>query len=595
MQSGKPGRGSSNDWTEAFLGRSIRSNIDETHYPPQQIKNYITELVNKPELVHTPEFVNRPNPSGVRNHSLGHSKVAYHRGRVYWKKRRENLCAISSAVVPVSEHKKGDPRPYTAVKIAGESITGLLDSGASISCLGRGATDFLNRHGLQYSRVHSNVNTADGTSQTVLGYLDTTIEYGNQFRLCRIYIVPSLSQSLYLGIDFWNSFGIVPATIAELEVPSIDPNQHDLTAHQKGRLDQVVNLFPSFATKGLGRTMLTTHIIDTGSASPIKQRHYPVSPAVQALIDQELDRMLSMGVIEESNSAWSSPVVVVKRANGKPRLCLDVRRVNAVTTKDAYPTPIVEGLLSRLSDTRFISAIDLKDAFWQIGLEEESREKTAFSVPGRPLYQFRVMPFGLCNAPQRLCRLMDKVIPHELRHRIFVYLDDLLVVSPDFDTHLLLLQEVATRLQSAGLTINVEKSRFCLREVHYLGYIVGNGCLKTNPDRVAAITSYPQPTTVKQLRRFLGMAGWYRRFLANFASISAPLTDLLKKTGKFVWSEQAQDSFNSLKASLSSAPILTNPNFDKQFECDACSTGVGGVLCQEDDNGDSRPIAFMSH
>lgn len=169
------------------------------------------------------------------------------------------------------------------------------------------------------------------------------------------------------------------------------------------------------------------HTIDVGNAEPIKQRYYPVSSVVQKVIDQELEMMISMGVIEESTSSWSSPVTVVRESNGKARLCLDVRKLNVVTKKDAYPTPIVKGLFSRLTDTRFILSIGLKYAFWQIGLDEASRDKTAFSVPGHPLYQFRVMPFGICNAPQRLCRLMDKVIPHELRFRVFVYLDDLLI------------------------------------------------------------------------------------------------------------------------------------------------------------------------
>lgn len=163
-----------------------------------------------------------------------------------------------------------------------------------------------------------------------------------------------------------------------------------------------------------------------------------------------------MGVIEESTIAWSLPVVVVKKSNGEARLCLNVRKLNAVTKKDAYPKPIVEELLKRLTDTRYVSSIDLKDAFWQIRLDEASKEKR------HPLYQFRIMPF---NAPQRLCLLMDKVIPNKIRHRVFFYLDDLLVVSPDLETHFKLLGQVAERLRKAKLTINIEKCKFCLKEL----------------------------------------------------------------------------------------------------------------------------------
>lgn len=195
------------------------------------------------------------------------------------------------------------------------------------------------------------------------------------------------------------------------------------------QLETIKAMFRSFAVLGLGRTTLEEHVIEvTNEDIPIKQRHYPVSPVIQELLYKELDRMLSLGVIEHSNSSWSSPVTLVRKET-KNRLCLDARKVNMRTIKDAYPLPHIEGILSRLQDTKYISAIDLKDAFWQIPLERKSREKTAFTVPGRPLYQFTVMPFGLCNAAQRMCRLMDKAIPAVLRNHVFVYLDDLLVVS----------------------------------------------------------------------------------------------------------------------------------------------------------------------
>lgn len=169
--------------------------------------------------------------------------------------------------------------------------------------------------------------------------------------------------------------------------------------------------------------------------------------------------------------------------------------------------PNIDGILSRLPPVYCISKIDLKDAFWQIKLDKDSKQKTAFTVPNRPLYQFTRMPFGLCNAPQALCRLMDIVIPYQLKSHVFVYLDDLLVVSNDFDTHLTDLLEVATHLRKAGLTINISKSHFALKKVKYLGYIVGNGTLQVDDDKVMAIKEFPKPKSIKQVRRFLGMTG----------------------------------------------------------------------------------------
>jgi len=189
--------------------------------------------------------------------------------------------------------------------------------------------------------------------------------------------------------------------------------------------------------------------------------------------------MLGLGVIKESNISWSSPVTLVQKGP-KNRLCLDARKVNSRTIKDAYPLPYIEGLLSRLQEAYYISATDLKDAFWQISLGSKSRERTAFTVPGRPLYQFTVMPFGLSNAAQRMCRLIDKVIPAALRENAFVYLDDLLVSSPTFEVYVVMLSQVSVCLQRAELTINVDKSKFCYSQARYLGYVVGG---KMHPNR----------------------------------------------------------------------------------------------------------------
>lgn len=522
----------------------------------------------------------------------------------YWKSVRLSKRLLKLSEISELTNEK-DPRPHATVTIGDHSITGLLDSGASISCLGKGAEKFAELLDLKVKNVVSTVKTADGVKQRVIGYVDAPVSYNSTIKLVRLYLIPSLSQDLYLGIDFWNIFGIKPTIISSIEMPMSsfenettpsNPNVHNLSGKQLQALQQVITLLPSSEIEGLGKTDVLRHAINTNDATPVKQRHYPVSPAVQKEMYSELDRMLSLGVIEESNSPWNSPIVMVRKHCGKARLCLDSRAVNNVTIKDAYPLPIIDGILSRLSETYYISSIDLKDAFWQIELDPSSREKTAFTVPGRALYQFARMPFGLCNAAQTMCRLMDRVISPELREFVFVYIDDLMIVSADFEAHVQRLRAVAECLRKANLTINVEKSKFAMREIKYLGYIVGNGCLKTDPEKISAIADFPQPKTIRQLRRFLGLAGWYQRFIANFSEITAPLTDLKGTADKFLWNDQAQSAFELLKEKLTSAPILSHPDFTRPFtiQCDASTTGVGSVLCQVDANGDEHPIAFMS-
>lgn len=308
------------------------------------------------------------------------------------------------------------------------------------------------------------------------------------------------------------------------------------------------------------------HVIELDSnARPVKQRYYPISPAIERLVHGEIDTMLQLGVIEEApHSPWSSPVVLVRKAD-KVRLCLDSMKINSMTVIDAFPLPLTDGILSRLPKAEYISSLDLRRAFWQIPLSEKSRDLTSFTVPNRPLYRYCVMPFGLCNAPQALCLLMDRVITSQVKDEVFVYLDDLFIITETFEKHMSVLSQVAFALRNAGLTINAQKSKFCIKEVNYLGYVVGNGTLKTDPDKVSAVTNYSSPTSVKQLRRFLGMAGWYRRFVDNFASLTAPLTNLLKKGTGFHWLEEWEVAFGILKQKLSSAPILVSPDYTKPF------------------------------
>jgi hypothetical protein len=235
------------------------------------------------------------------------------------------------------------------------------------------------------------------------------------------------------------------------------------------------------------------------------------------------------GIIEPSRSAWSSQVVIVKKKDGQHRFCIDFRKVNAVTERDAYPLPHITATLDKLRGAKYLSTLDLKNGYWQVPLTPQSRPITAFTVPGKGLMQFRVMPFGLHSAPATFQRLLDTVLGPELEPHVFVYLDDIIVASPSFDTHLQHLAEVFRRLREANLRLNAEKCHFCRGELRYLGHIINRDGIHTDPAKISAITQWPTPTTVRKIRQFIGMASWYRRFVKNFSTLSAPLTRL---TGK---------------------------------------------------------------
>ena len=398
---------------------------------------------------------------------------------------------------------------FAEVKINNKLVKGLLDTGASVSLLGKNCRDLVEELDVEIEKHFSSIKTAGGESYCILGKITIPVEYKNELKEITFYLCPHLQQAMYLGIDFWRSFNLAPDIIGKLEVrksssmhnvaelsieqaaeyfgPSKVPgDKHqliDLTPEQEKVLLEVKSKFPSFEMRGLGRTKIEKHSIQLVEGSvPIKERHFPISPAVQEIVYAEIDKMIELGVIQESESPWSNRFAVVRKPE-KNRFCLDARKLNARTIKDAYPLQNIEGILSRIDQTEFISSIDLKFAFWQIELEDASKSCTAFTVPGRPLYEFVVMPFGLCNAAQRLCRLMDKVIPQKLRSNVYIYLDDLLVISSNFIQHMTILSEVADCLEKAGLTIGMAKSHFCFKEVKYLGFILGGGCLKTDPER----------------------------------------------------------------------------------------------------------------
>ncbi|XP_025268292.1 uncharacterized protein K02A2.6-like [Camponotus floridanus] len=257
-----------------------------------------------------------------------------------------------------------------------------------------------------------------------------------------------------------------------------------------------------------GATNLTEHRIDVAGHRPIKQRYYPVSPKIQEAIYAEVDKMLAAKIIEPSKSEWSSPIVMIKKPNGSYRFCLDFRKLNNVSKKDAYPLPYMNAILDKLRSASYISTIDLSQAYFQIPLERNSRELTAFTVPGKGLFHFTRMPYGLTGAPATFQRLLDRLIGPEMESHAFAYLDDIVVVTRTFDEHLIWLKRVLDRIREAGLTINPEKSKFCRSQVKYLGFLIQQEGLKVDPDKTAPIVEYPPPKNIKQLRRFIGMASW---------------------------------------------------------------------------------------
>lgn len=282
----------------------------------------------------------------------------------------------------------------------------------------------------------------------------------------------------------------------------------NLSSEEKFTAMNIIELFKQLANDArLGRTNVLTQDINTGDAEPTVQRYFPVSPNMRERMSKELDRMISLDVVEPSRSPWRSPVKLVTKANGKDRLCLDCRKVNSVTVFDSYPLPYISSILDNLGQTKYLSSIDLKDAYWQIPLAESAKEKTAFVVPGRGLWQMKVVPFGMKNSSQAMQRLIDRLFSGV--GNIFTYLDDIIIATATLEEHFRLLEFVHARLSQSNLTINYEKCQFFRPSLKYLGFVVDANGLHTDPGKVEAISNYPCPKTSTEVKRFMGLASWY--------------------------------------------------------------------------------------
>ncbi|KAK2918385.1 hypothetical protein Q8A73_002756 [Channa argus] len=304
--------------------------------------------------------------------------------------------------------------------------------------------------------------------------------------------------------------------------------------------------------------------------------------------------MVANDIIEPGDSPWAAPMVMVWEKMGKWRPCVDYRRLNAITKKDSYPLPRIDDALDYVAGSCWFSSLDLRSGYWQVELAPEARSKTAFTI-GQGLWQFKVMPFGLCNAPATFERLMERVLKDIPRSRCVVYLDDLLVHAKGFEDAINNLAGVFMAIRQAGLRLNPAKCHLLARETQFLGHVVNEHGVTTDRAKVAAIKEWPQPTTTSELRSFLGLASYYRRFVKDFATIASTLHRVTEKGRRFEWSEACSRAFQRLKVDLSEAPVLAYPDPRQPFivDTDASGVGIGAVLSQGGETGE-RVVAYYS-
>jgi hypothetical protein len=337
------------------------------------------------------------------------------------------------------------------------------------------------------------------------------------------------------------------------------------------------------------------HQINTGDSPPIHKKAYRHSPQDRLEISRQVQDMLKAEIIEESFSPWSSPVLLCRKKDGTKRFVVDFRGLNSVTKLTKFPLPTIEDILDNVSSEHptLWSSLDLKSGYFQAFLDPQTAEKTGFMTHDGN-FIFKRLPMGLCGSVQFFQMLMQKVLKGMTPAKVLVYLDDILVLGKNPQDMLLKLDEVFQRFRQHNLRLHPSKCHWATARVVFLGHVFDKNGISTDPDKIKIVESFPVPDTPKRVRSYLGLVGYYRRFINNFSQISAPMRALLKKDVKFKWTTQCQDSFEKLKQSLISSPVLILPDFKRQFilTTDASFSGIAYILSQKDDSNREQVICY---
>ena len=514
-------------------------------------------------------------------------------------------------------------------KVGNVNVEIMLDSGSAVSLLRQNEASLMETHPISSGNPFIELVTASGKPLPILSCVEAPIQMTNTIKTTHQFlIVHSLIYPVILGTDFLYrhqlslDFTSIPVTVhqhnadlqdvqpmwnAEVElktkryataaignsnhdvvdecsIPQYNkPISFDMPPSNDTKINGVLNKYQHLFRSVPGITTLAYHHIPT-TGNPIRVPPRKIPGHYKHEVEHQIREMLQRDIIEESCSPWLAPAVFVRKKSGDIRLCIDYRELNKKTQKDTYPLPLPDEVQDKLANSSIFSTLDLQCGYWQLPVHPDDRHKTAFCPgPGMGLFQFKCMPFGLTGAPSSFQRMMNQLF-RKLPF-VTVYIDDILIHSANKEQHIQHLQHVFKVLSEANLTLRGSKCHLAMSKVSYLGHVFSATGMSPDPQKVSAVKEWLSPTNAEEVRKFLGLASYYRRYILGFSHIAKPLHTLTQKQVSFNWSDECEAAFNTLKEKLVDAPVLSYPQFDKNsppfvLQTDASAVGVGAVLEQ---------------
>lgn len=499
-------------------------------------------------------------------------------------------------------------RVYKVVKINNISVNALIDTGCELNLIREDVYNQINLPVLKTTYI--SLRGFGNGEVTSLGCFETMVHFDEGELKLELYVVPSnaMSMSMIIGNNILEQVELIlkrdevviskisrDVFLTQIEVaPESEVDFNHIV--DKFIKSEVIELVTSYKPNKIKSTEVTMSIV-VKEERPIYNRPRRLPLPEREIVEKQIEEWLNDGIVETCSSEYASPVLVVRKKDGSPRVCIDYRKVNEIIIKDRYPLPLIEDQLDQLKDAKLFTTLDLRNGFFHVTVDKESRKYTAFLIHSGQ-YCFLKVPFGLCNSPAVFQRFINHIFRELINEGIVLtYLDDLIIPACDERQALKRLKLVFDVASEHGLEINFKKCQFMQRRVEFLGHVVEDGKIYPSPDKTAAVKCFPKPRSLKDVRSFLGLTGYFRKFIPCYSTIAKPLSDMLKKDRKFIFNDAQIQAFEELKRSLTGDTVLKiyRPEDETEVHTDASQDGYGAVLMQRsNDDGQMHPVYYTS-